>query len=130
MIRALLGVFGGLALAMTMVFVLEGIGHQMYPPPADLDPTDREAFAAAVAAMPVMALVMVLIAYSLGTFAGAWLAARVGGRPFYAFLVGGVMTLAGMTNLIAVPHPLWFTIVGTLIFLPSAWVASRLAVYD
>ena len=51
MIRALLGVFGGLALAMTMVFVLEGIGHQMYPPPADLDPTDREAFAAAVAAM-------------------------------------------------------------------------------
>ncbi|MDP7447262.1 MAG: hypothetical protein QF689_01625 [Candidatus Latescibacteria bacterium] len=130
MIRALLGVFGGLALAMTMVFVLEGIGHQMYPPPADLDPTDREAFAAAVAAMPVMALVMVLIAYSLGTFAGAWLAARVGGRPFYAFLVGGVMTLAGMTNLIAVPHPLWFTIVGTLIFLPSAWVAGRLAVYD
>lgn len=130
MIRALLGVFGGLALAMTMVYVLQGIGYQLYPPPADLDPKDRQAFAAAVAAMPVMALVMVLISYALGTFAGAWLAARVAGRPFYAFLVGGVMTMAGMQNLISVPHPLWFIVVGTLVFLPSAWIASRVAAYD
>lgn len=130
MIRALAGVFGGLALTMIMVFVLQGIGHEMYPPPTDMDPEDREAFAAAVAAMPLMALVMVLVSYALGTFTGAWLAARVGGRPFYAFLVGGVMTLAGMQNLIAVPHPLWFTVAGALVFLPSAWFASRVATYE
>jgi hypothetical protein len=129
-IRALLGVFGGLALAMAMVYVLQGIGQQIYPPPAGLDPADREAFSAAVAAMPLMALVMVLVAYALGTFAGAWVAARIGGRPFYAFLVGGVMTMAGMGNLIAVPHPLWFTIVAVLLFLPSAWLASRVADFD
>ncbi len=61
MIRALAGVFGGFALAMIMVFVLQGIGHEMYPPPTDIGPEDREAFAAAVAAMPLMALVMVLV---------------------------------------------------------------------
>ena len=130
MIRALAGVFGGFALAMIMVFVLQGIGHEMYPPPTDIAPEAREAFAAAVAAMPLMALVMVLVSYALGTFTGAWLAARVGGRPFYAFLVGGVMPLAGMQNLIAVPHPLWFTVAGTLVFLPSAWFASRVATYE
>ncbi|HIG15887.1 MAG TPA: hypothetical protein EYQ31_00485 [Candidatus Handelsmanbacteria bacterium] len=130
MIRALLGVFGGLVLAMGMVYVLQGIGHQIYPPPAGLDPKNREAFAAAVDAMPVMALGMVLIAYAVGTFAGAWFAARVGGRSFYAFLVGGVMTLAGMGNMITVPHPLWFTVAGTLVFLPSAWLASRIAAID
>jgi hypothetical protein len=130
MIRALLGVFGGLLLSMVMVFVLQGLGHQLYPPPAGLDPEDREAFAAAVDAMPIMALFLILFAYAMGTFIGAWLAARIGGKPFYAFLVGGVMTMAGMGNLIAVPHPLWFTIAGTLVFLPSAWLASRIAVYE
>lgn len=130
MIRALLGVFGGLALAMGMVYVLQGIGQQLYPPPAGLDPADREAFAAAVAAMPVMALLLVLLSYAVGTFAGAWFATRLGGRPFYAFLIGGIMTMAGMGNLLAVPHPLWFTIAGALVFLPSAWVASRVARYD
>ncbi|MDA0336908.1 MAG: hypothetical protein O2782_17225, partial [bacterium] len=65
--------------------------------------------------------------YALGTFTGAWVAARVGERRFYAFLVGSIMTMAGMGNLLAVPHPLWFTITGTLVFLPSAWLASRLA---
>ncbi len=40
------------------------------------------------------------------------------------------MTLAGMQNLIAVPHPLWFTVAGTLVFLPSAWFASRVATYE
>ncbi len=130
MIRALLGVFGGLALAMVMVFVLQGIGHQLYPLPAGLDPNDRDAFAAAVAAMPIMALLLILLSYAFGTFAGAWFAARLGGRPFYAFLIGGIMTMAGMTNLLAVPHPLWFTVAGALTFLPSAWVASRVASFD
>ena len=127
MIRALVGVFAGLAVAMVMVYVLQGIGQQIYPLPAGLDPAGREAFAAAVDAMPVMALVLILVSYSLGTFTGAWVAARVGDRPFYAFLVGGIMTMAGMGNLLAVPHPLWFTITGALVFLPSAWLASRLA---
>ena len=80
--------------------------------------------------MPVMAVVVLLAAFGLGTFAGAWLAASIGGRPFYAFLVGGVMTLAGMQKLLSAPHPLWFTIVGTLVFLPSAWFASRVSTFD
>jgi hypothetical protein len=117
-------------MAMVMISVLQGLGQQFFPPPAGMDPSDPEAFAAAFATMPVMALVTVLLSYALGTFAGAWIATGIGGRAFYAFLVGGVMTLAGMEKLFSSPQPLWFTIASALVFLPSAWFASRVANFD
>lgn len=126
-LRGFFGVLVGVIMSMVAIGILQSLGHWMYPPPADLDPSDTAAFAAAVAAMPVMALVMVLLSYAVGTFAGAWLATRIGGQSFHAFLVGGVMTLAGISNMLTAPHPMWFTVVGTLVFLPSAWMASRLA---
>jgi hypothetical protein len=127
LIRALLSVAAGIALAFVGIALIQSIGHQMYPPPEGIDPTDREAFAEIVAQMPVGTLLMVLLAYGLGTFAGAWLAARLAGRWFYAMLVGGVMMLAGVSNLVAIPHPWWFTVLGIVTFLPCAYLGGRLA---
>lgn len=127
MIRALLAVAAGIAVAFAGITVLQSIGHQIYPPPEGIDPADREAFAEIVRQMPVPALLMVLLAYAVGTFFGAWLAARIAGRPFPALLVGGVMMLAGISNLALVPHPLWFMVLSVLVFVPSAWLASRVA---
>ncbi len=55
------------------------------------------------------------------------MAARIAGRPFPALLVGGVMMLAGISNLAVIPHPLWFMVLSVLVFVPSAWLASRVA---
>ena len=127
MIRALLAVAAGIAVAFGGITVLQSIGHQIYPPPEGIDPADREAFAEVVRQMPVPALLLVVAAYAVGTFFGAWLAARIAGRPFPALLVGGVMMLAGISNLALVPHPLWFMVLSVLVFVPSAWLASRVA---
>ena len=127
MIRALLAVAAGIAAAVLGIILLLPLAHAVYPPPEGIDPADREAFAEIVARMPVGALLMVLLAYGMGTFSGAWLAARIARRPFPAFLVGGVMMLAGMAHLLAMPHPLWFMALGILVFLPSAWLAGRAA---
>lgn len=127
MIRALLAVAAGIAAAFLGITLLLPLGHAIYPPPEGIDPADREAFAEIVAGMSTGALLMILLAYAMGTFFGAWLAARIARRPFPAFLVGGVMMLAGMANLLSMPHPLWFMALGILVFLPSAWLAGRLA---
>ncbi len=128
MIRALLAVVAGIAAAALMIGLLESIGHTMYPPPEGLDPyVDPEGFAAAVDQMPTGALVVVLLSWAMGTFTGAWLAARIVGRAFYGYLIGGVMLLGGVTNVISIPHPLWFSVVGILLFLPSAYAGARLA---
>lgn len=127
MVRSLLAVVAGIGLAWAGIAFIESVGHGLYPPPEGIDPADREAFAAAVQEMPRAALVVVLLAWSVGTFCGAWLAARLAGRHFYAMLVGGVMMLGGVANLVAIPHPLWFSAVGTLVFLPAAHLGGRLA---
>ena len=128
MIRALFSVAAGIALAWVGIVFITGMLHASYPLPTDLDPTRREQFAEAIAQTPVGALAMVLVGWGLGTFLGAWVAVRISRRPFYAFLVGGVMMFAGIRFLITNPHPLWFTVVGIFVFLPSAYLAGRLAV--
>lgn len=45
---------------------LEALGHAVYPPPEGLDPGNREQIKAAVAAMPVGALLFVLLAWVAG----------------------------------------------------------------
>lgn len=127
MIRALLAVAAGVALAWFGTYLLTGMVRQAHPLPAGIDPADRAAFAAAVGQVPVAVLLQVLGAWAVGTFAGAWLAAQIAGRAFYAILVGGVMMLAGMRMLTQAPHPLWFTVAGIGLFLPCAWLAGRLA---
>ena len=128
MIRALLATVAGLAVAALMIGLLESIGHSMYPPPEGLDPYgDPEGFARAVEQMPAGTLIVVLLAWALGTFTGSWLAARIVGRAFYGFLVGGVMMLGGITNVISIPHPWWFTVAGIVLFLPAAYAGARLA---
>ena len=128
MIRALLAIVAGLAVAALMIGLLKSIGHSMYPPPEGLDPFgDPEGFAIALEQIPTGALAMVLLSWALGTFTGAWLAARIVGRAFYGLLVGGVMMLSGITNVISIPHPWWFTVAGIVLFLPAAYAGARLA---
>ena len=129
MIRALLAVVAGVALAWFGIALLTGVVHAAYPLPSGIDPTDRTAFAAAVAQVPAGALALILAVWALGTFAGAWLAAHIGRRAFYATLVGGVMMLAGVKMLVQTPHPLWFTAAGIALFLPSGWLAGRLSAH-
>ncbi|MEC8930467.1 MAG: hypothetical protein VYB08_03565 [Candidatus Latescibacterota bacterium] len=128
MVRALLAVIAGIAVSRLSIDLLESIGHSMYPRPEGLDPYgDPEGFAVAVKQMPTGALAVVLLAWAMATFIGAWLAARIVGRPFYGLLVGGVMMLGGVSKIVAVPHPWWFTVIGILLFLPSAYAGARLA---
>ena len=130
MVRPFLGVTAGIVLALAVIRLVQGLGQGLAPPPAGLDPADPEAFAAAMSGISPGVLLVVLVAYATGTFTGSWLAARIAGGPFYAFLVGGALTLVGASKVMAVPHPLWFTAAVILVFLPSAWLASRLADHD
>lgn len=33
-------------------------------------------------------------------------------------------------NLVAIPHPLWFSIMTVLVFIPSAWLGGRMVAAD
>ena len=112
MMRMFLGTVVGITVAFVTVFIVQKVGHIMYPPPAELDPTDTEAFMTYVASMPLGAFIMVLASYFIGVFDGVFIACLVARMKYHVFgvIVGGLMLVATIANLIVIPHPLWFSI--------------------
>src|SRR5262249_50746482 len=78
--RNILAVVLGVALAGSLVFAVEALGHRIYPPPEGLKADDYEAIKAYVAQAPVGALLFVPLSWFVGTLAGCWLTGCVA-RP-------------------------------------------------
>ncbi len=127
-IRSVLAVLVGAIVAGILIAVVEAIGHLVYPPPPGINPTDPESLRTALELVPVGALVSVLFAWGIGTFAGSWLAARIAGRSGLAhgMVVGLLMLAAGVANILMDPHPLWFWFPGVAVFPLTAWLGGRM----
>jgi len=127
--RAILGVVVGLVVAFVIVFALEAISHQIYPPPAGFDPSNPEAVRDLASRLPAGAFAFVLAGWVLGAALGAWAAVRVGGRmALWPGLVVGVLVLAASGyNVWTIPHPGWFITVGLLGVALGTWLGARTA---
>lgn len=129
MIRNVAGAIAGVVTAFVLVMLIEKVGHLIYPPPTDLDFSDPEAIRPYMATLPFLALLFPMIAWVIGTFAGALLASKIGTvNPLvFAGIVGGLVLVATIANLIMIPHPVWFSIVSLVAIAASAWFAAKIA---
>lgn len=127
--RSILAVLLGLILAGVVIATVEATSHQIYPPPEGLNLSDPEAALAVMSDVPTGALVFVLLAWILGSFTGGWLSARVADRAktVHAFVVGGILMIAGILNMMIIPRPVWFWIAGLVVFLPFAYLGRLVA---
>ena len=75
MIRSLAGLAAGLGVGILTVMAVEGIGNQLYPPPAGYDMATGSA-----ETLPFETLVWPVIGWFLGATAGTWVAVRVSGE--------------------------------------------------
>ena len=132
MLRSVLAVIAGVVATIVVIMLAELGCSQLFPLPPGLDPTNREAIEAHVAKLPLIALLLVVLGWALGSIAGGWVAARVSGGGANgmrsALIVGALLLLAGVMNMMTIPHPLWMWIVGLAVYLPCAWLGARLAV--
>lgn len=126
--RTLLGMLAGVIVGMLTISAIHAIGHAVYPPPAGIDPGNPDDLQAWVAAAPTGALVFVLAAWLVGTFAGASVGARIAKHARAAAFLVALVVMAGVGAMIVkVPqHPQWLTALGFMLPLPIAWVAARL----
>jgi hypothetical protein len=135
MIRKLVAAVLGIAVAMLTIWVLERLGHFVYPPRADIDFGDPEEVHAFTATLPVGTIVIVGVAWAAGAFLGTLTGAALSRtKPLpYAILVGGIVLAGGITMLLVIPHPLWFTVSAPLAIIVAAYlgmaVAARLRPY-
>lgn len=129
MLRDVIAAVAGIIVAIATVMLLEYVGHAVYPPPADLDIKDTQAMIDYVATLPPGALLFVLAAYVIGTFDGVFVAVWIGRtKPFaFALVIGVLMLVATITNLIMIPHPMWFSIAAVVGIVAAAWLATLVA---
>jgi hypothetical protein len=125
-------VVGGFVTASIVMMIVEFInGHVLYPElgKAANGVTDREVLRALLASAPLGALVVVAIGWILGSVAGGWVAARLAAKASvqHAVTLGMLLTLAGIANNLMLPPPIWFWIVGLVVFIPATYVGARLA---
>lgn len=127
--RSIVAVLAGMIVFAFLVMAIEAVGMMIFPPPPGTDMANPEAARAVMANAPVGSLLFVLLAWIVGTFAGAWTAARIARRaPVGHGLVVGVLGLAAaIANMLMIPHPVWFWVLGVAVFLPTAWLGARIA---
>ena len=131
MLRTILGVLAGVLAMFAVIMAIEAVGHMIYPPPAGIDPMDpahEAAFAQFVATMPFAAKAMLALAWTLGAFAGGFVAAKIARHPRGAAVLIALLVMSGVVGMILrMPHPSWLAAAGLLLPIPAALLAARLA---
>lgn len=129
-VRHALAVVAGIAVAVTIIMLFEGINSQFYPPPAGLDHATPGEMAAWLHTLPTGAFLVVLAGYGLGAFAGSATTARFAPTraAHLAGLLGAFLLAASLMNLVALPHPTWFWLANVLLIVGGAWLGFRLGV--
>jgi len=128
MVRVVLGIVIGVAVAMASIFVVEAIGHLLYPPPVGADMKAPDAVAAYIATAPLMALAFPPIGWLLGAAVGGWAARHITRRHWAGWVVALVVLAGGIINLFLIPAPLWMQIAAIAAPLLGGLIATRLPI--
>src|SRR5262249_22209885 len=120
-----LGIAAGIIVAFVTVAIAESIGHQIYPLPESLDPRDAAQIAAIMDDIPLGAKLVVILAWFLGALVGGYVANRIASRALAGWIVAAAVVLAGIANMLAIPHPIWMWAAGVLLPLAAGWLSQR-----
>jgi len=129
LLRSVAGGLFGACMATGVIILIEQISGRLYPPPPGLRYGDTEAMKAFMASLPTGAFLMVLLAWGLGTFAGAWVCAKVAGRAKlgHALFLATLLLVAGVSNMLVMPHPIWMWPSAFAVFAGAGVAGGRLA---
>lgn len=127
-LRNTLAALAGMFAAGLSIAAIQAVNGLLFPPPPGFDPSDPEQVAAMMEQIPLAALIIVELSYAVGSFLGGVVIAKLAAsrRQLLAAVIGGLLTLAGFANLLALPHPLWFAILSTITYVPMALLGARL----
>lgn len=124
MLHNVLSVGAGMVGGSVVIFLVEMLGHQLYPPPQT-----SEDLSTYIANMPLAPLLMVLLGWFLGALAGGFITAKIA-APYQQrliYILGILFTVVAVINMLTIPHPIFMWVAGTLIFLPAVFLGAKLA---
>ncbi|NQY29156.1 MAG: hypothetical protein HRT69_06765 [Flavobacteriaceae bacterium] len=120
------GVFIGMAVNMGLIM----ISGSIIPLPEGVDNTTSEGLKAGMHLFEVKHFIMPFLAHALGTFSGAFVAARLAAnhKMKFAIAIGVLFLLGGIYMVFMLPSPTWFTVLDLgLAYIPMGLLAGKLA---
>ena len=129
MLKSVLSIVIGVLAGVTGIMLMEMVGHSIYAPLEGVNYEDPIAVAAMVAKMPIGALLMVILGFVVGAFAGGLVAGFIKPKAqhYQPVVVGGILTVFGLMNLLMIPHPWWFWVASLACFIPMAFIGGKIA---
>jgi hypothetical protein len=126
MLRTILGVVLGLVVGLLVIFTVEGVGHTLFPPDAEVNLTDPNEMAQVMSHVSREAKVMILLAWTLGLLFAAGAANLIAGRRAPAGRITALVLLAfGVWTMVVTSYPLWLTAGSLAGGLLGAFLADR-----
>jgi len=118
MIRQFLAVIAGIIVGSLGIWLMERLGHSLYPFPADLKVDDIEGFKAYVENLPFMGKFIVILGYTLGGLLSGFVATKVANnnKPVAAIVCGAIFLFFTIYNMTVLPTPIWFWILGIAVW--------------
>ncbi|MDT9599618.1 hypothetical protein [Sphingosinicella rhizophila] len=105
MARYIGAIAAGILVGFATVWIVETIGHALYPLPSDIALDDPAAAGRHADSMPIGAQLFVIAAWFLGALAGGSVAARIAQARWAAWLVGAAVAIGAVAFIFWIPHP-------------------------
>lgn len=128
-IKNILAVVAGCLIGGVVNMGIIMISGSIIPPPNGADVTTVEGLKASMHLFHPINFVMPFLAHSLGTFAGALLAALIAAnrKMIFALVVGLFFLAGGITDVYLLPAPAWFAVLDLAgAYIPFAYFAGKI----
>ena len=127
MIRKILSVIAGLAVAILIFLVAETINSSLHPIPSTLDVKDEVAVKAFYENQPLSLWILVLTGWFTGSFLCGLIIQLISRDPrkILPVIAGSILTVSAIINFFSIPHPVWFIVVGLLLFIPAVLLGHQ-----
>lgn len=127
-LKKILALLIGLMVSIGTIALLEQFSHWLYPPSSTPDWQDPSAVAAYMQSLPVVAYLLVLLAWFSGVVTGIVVATLLVKRVSRLFVVviTAMVWLATLANIYMIPHPVWVAATALLLLPLTGWLTGYL----
>jgi len=130
-LKNIVGVVAGIVIGSVVNMGIIMVSGSIIAPPAGADVTTMEGLKESLHLFEPKHFLFPFLAHALGTLAGAWVAAKIAAtyRMTFAMVISCVFLVGGITNVLMLPSPLWFTILDLGgAYIPMGYLGGRLAI--
>lgn len=127
--KRIIAVLGGVVCATVVVVFMEFLLQKIYPMPVGSNYHDKDLMADYIQKMPLSAMLSVLIGWAIASFICGYVIKKINKsfelRPP---ITGGlILTAFSVWNLMEFKHPVWFSILAVVIWVPMVLFGHKTA---